>query len=184
MSDPSIVLRLKEGNERYVSSGVTNVDASPSLRLLTAEHGQHPCAVVITCSDSRVIPEVIFSAGIGELFVIRVAGNVLGEHALGSVEYAAAHLGCRLAVVLGHTQCGAVGAALSGQSEGFIRSITDEIKLAIGDERDYDTACRLNVGRAVDVLRKTFAGHPEISPEGLEVRGALYDIASGAVEWL
>ena len=129
-----IRIRLSEGNRRYMES------ADEALRVDLAEHGQHPFAIVIACSDSRVIPEQIFDAVPGELFVIRVAGNVLDKHQLGSVEYAAGHLHCDTVIVLGHTGCGAVGAALSDGGEGYIKYITDEIQSAIGGERDPDRA--------------------------------------------
>ncbi len=179
----TIIDRLCEGNRRYLQ-GLGAPAASAALRLETAVNGQHPYAIVIACSDSRVIPEAVFSAGIGELFTIRVAGNVLDRHQLGSIEYAAAHLHCSLILVLGHTGCGAVEAALSGGSEGYIRSITDEILLAVGQERDLDRACRLNVAHAVESIRSAFAEHPEIPSAGLQIRGALYDIRSGAVSWM
>ena len=183
MESKEMIARLCEGNRRYLQ-GESFGDVSRTARLDTAENGQHPHAIVIACSDSRVIPEVVFAAGIGELFTIRVAGNVLDRHQLGSIEYAAAHLHCPLIVVLGHTGCGAVGAALSGGCDGFIRYITDEILLAAGQERDPDKACRLNVLHAVETIRHEFKEHPEIPSAGLEVRGAIYDIRSGAVEWL
>ena len=183
MQSKEMIARLCEGNRRYLN-GEGLGDVSGAARADTADNGQHPHAIVIACSDSRVIPEVIFSAGIGELFTIRVAGNVLDRHQLGSIEYAAAHLHCPLIVVLGHTGCGAVGAALSGGADGFIRYITDEILLAAGEERDPDRACRLNVRHAVEVIRREFKDHPEIPTPGLEVRGAVYDIRSGVVEWL
>ena len=179
-----LVERLTEGNLRYLSAFAPCGDVSPRVRRLTAEEGQHPYAIVVACSDSRVIPESIFSAGIGELFVIRVAGNVLDNHQLGSIEYAAAHLHCKLVLVLGHTRCGAVSAALEGGGDGFIRYITDEILSAIGTERDPDAACCLNVGHAVEVIRRAFADHPEIPTEDLDVLGAVYDVATGAVRWL
>ncbi len=167
---------LEAGNRHYVETS----DAAPREEL--AENGQHPRAIVLCCSDSRVIPEQIFSAGIGELFVIRVAGNVLDDHQLGSIEYAADHLGCRYILVLGHTGCGAVAAALEGGGEGFIRSITDVIRAAVGTERDPDRACRLNVEHAVERLKKEFSAHPEIGETVIE--GAVCDIRSGAVRWL
>ena len=111
-ADKALTL-LKAGNYSYVATGESSGNISPAQRLHTAEEGQHPYAVVITCSDSRVVPEVVFSAGIGDLFVIRVAGNVIDSHQLGSIEYAAEHLGCRLVLVLGHTHCGAVDAAIA-----------------------------------------------------------------------
>ena len=179
-----LVRRLTEGNLRYLESASSPGDVSPALREKTAREGQKPYAIVICCSDSRVIPESIFSAGIGDLFVIRVAGNVLDQHQLGSIEYAAAHLGCKLILVLGHTGCGAVGAALSGGGEGYIQYITDEILLAIGEERDPGRACVRNVEHAVERIRSAFADHPEIPSAGLDLRGAVYDICSGTVQWL
>lgn len=181
--DHPFVDRLCAGNRHYLA-GEASGDVSAAVRLHTAENGQHPFAIVITCSDSRVIPEFIFGAGIGELFTIRVAGNVLDRHQLGSIEYAAAHLHCPLILVLGHTGCGAVTAALSGGGEGYIQYITDEILLAVGEERDPDTACRMNVLHAVETIRQAFAEHPEIPSAGLEIRGAVYDIRSGAVNWI
>ncbi len=128
--------RLVEGNDRYLTSRNEIGDISPFARTRTAVEGQHPFAVIICCSDSREIPEAIFSSGIGDLFVIRVAGNVIDSSILGSVEYACSHLGCPLVVVLGHTRCGAVDAALSGHADGYIRCIADRISEAIGDETD------------------------------------------------
>ena len=180
----ALIDRLRAGNARYLNAAVPCGDVSPALREQTAREGQTPYAIVICCSDSRVLPESIFSAGIGELFVIRVAGNVLDRHQLGSIEYAAAHLGCKLILVLGHTGCGAVGAALSGGGEGYIQYITDEIRLAVGGERDPDRACILNVEHAVETIRRAFADHPEIPSAALDIRGAVYDIHSGAVTWL
>ena len=179
-----IVERLIDGNRRFLGTEQNPGDFSPALRRETAENGQRPHSIVICCSDSRVVPESIFSAGLGELFVIRVAGNVLDAHQLGSIEYAAAHLGCRLILVLGHTGCGAVSAALSGHSEGYIRYITDEILRAVGEERDPDAACRLHVLHAVERIREAFREHPEIPSAGLDIRGAVYDIRSGEVIWL
>ncbi len=179
-----IVDRLIEGNRSYLAAGKNPGDYSDALRRRTAESGQQPHSIVICCSDSRVVPETIFGAGLGELFVIRIAGNVLDSHQLGSIEYAAAHLGCKLILVLGHSRCGAVGAALSGHSEGYIRYITDEILRAVGGETDPDKACRLNVLHAVETIRQAFREHPEIPSAGLDIRGAVYDIESGRVDWL
>ena len=167
---------LLAGNRRYRES------SDAALRERTAVHGQHPRAIVVACSDARVIPEEIFDAVLGELFVIRVAGNVLDNHQLGSIEYAAAHLGCPLVIVLGHTRCGAVGAALHGESDGFIRYITDEIAAAIGEERDPLRACEKNVLHAVGRIRHEFAAHPEI--ENVTVRGAVYDVLDGTVRFV
>ena len=171
-----MVERMKAGNLNYVN------EVDKGLLEDTAINGQHPYAIVICCSDSRVIPEDIFSANLGELFVIRVAGNVLDNHQLGSIEYAAAHLGVKLVVMLGHTKCGAVGAALSGHGDGFISYITDDILAAVGEERDENKACRLNVLHGVSRIQREFASHPEM--QGILVQGAVYDILTGKVEWL
>ena len=166
----TIIERLEEGNRRYAASD------KGALRMKLATEGQHPYAVVVCCSDSRVIPEEIFGASLGELFVIRVAGNVLDRHQIGSVEYATSHLGSKLVIMLGHTGCGAVGAALEGHAEGFVASIVDDIRRAIGDEKDPGKASCLNVLYGVDRLKKEI--------RDAEIRGAIYDIKTGTVRWL
>jgi carbonic anhydrase len=176
--------RLIDGNNVYLSAKDGVGDISPKRRQDTAEHGQHPYAIIITCSDSRVIPESIFSAGIGELFVIRVAGNVLDNHQLGSIEYAAEHLGTKLILMLGHTHCGAVDSVIAGHSGGFIDYILKDISLAIGDEKDARKASCLNVEHGVQRIRHEFEIHPIEDEKGLEVVGALYDIETGRVEFL
>ena len=175
--------RLKRGNEAYLSAERNSGDISPALRQHTALHGQSPYAIILTCSDSRVIPESIFSAGIGELSVIRTAGNIVGLHELGSIEYAAEHLGCRLAVVLGHTNCGAVGAALAGDPGGYIRFLTEEIRTAVGEEADPTRAACLNVRHSVERIEQALS-LPQDGGDGLQVRGALYHIDTGLAEFL
>lgn len=174
--------KLKWGNEKYVSSKLNEGDISESIRIDTARNGQHPYAIIITCSDSRVVPEHIFSAGLGEIFVIRVAGNVIDDHQLGSIEYAADHLGCKLVLVLGHTHCGAVEAAIHHDPDGYIKFITDEIKLAIGEETDGDRACELNVRRSVSLIESNLDIQKMEHDDGLCVVGAVYDIESGKVK--
>lgn len=173
--------KLKSGNKRYLSAEKNEGDISPALREQTCAEGQSPYAVIITCSDSRVIPESIFSAGIGELFVIRVAGNVIDNHQLGSIEYAVDHLGCRLIVVMGHDHCGAVGAAIGHEPEGYVKSITDEIKKAIGEETDGYKASCLNVLHSVKKIRECLAIDDK---SNLCVCGALYHLEDGRVEFL
>ncbi len=176
--------KLIEGNQKYLDAKAGTGNISKAMRLQTAEQGQHPYAIVITCSDSRVIPESIFSAGIGDLFVIRVAGNVLDNHQLGSIEYAAEHLGTKLIVMLGHTRCGAVGAVLAGHSGGFIDYLLKDIALAIGDEKDAFKASCLNVQHGVQRIRHELKIHPIEDEKGLEVIGAIYHIEDGTVEFL
>ena len=159
-------------------------DISRRIRLFTCTKGQSPYAIIVTCSDSRFIPENIFSAGIGELFVIRLAGNVIDDHQLGSIEYATGHLGRRLVVVLGHTHCGAVDAAIHHEPEGYIKYITDEIKKAIGDETDPYKASCLNVRHSVREIEKSLCIHNIEEETGLRVVGAMYHIEDGSVEFL
>ena len=170
--------KLKAGNLAYLNATVSSGDVSPQRRLSTSKNGQRPYAVIVSCSDSRVIPESIFSAGIGELFVARVAGNVIDNQILGSIEYAIEHLGCRLVVVLGHTQCGAVGAA-THKNKGYISFVTDEIRLAIGEETDLIKACVLNIKRSVAKIQKSLGA----AADGLQIIGALYHTDSGAVDF-
>ena len=184
MSAAKAVEKLKEGNEKYLETLTGMGDVSKESRMRTYLHGQHPYAIVVTCSDSRVIPESIFSAGIGDLFVIRLAGNVIDDHQLGSIEYAAGHLGCRLIVVLGHTHCGAVDAAMNSDPEGYIKFITDEIKRAIGDEKDERKACEKNVWQSIQMIEHSLEIHHIEDEIGLRVVGAMYDIETGKVVFM
>ncbi len=176
--------RLLAGNTAYMDAASNPGDVSPAIRMDTAENGQHPYAVVVTCSDSRVPAEHIFSAGIGELFVIRTAGNVIGAFELGSVEYGAEHLHAPLIVVLGHTGCGAVDAALSGGAHGAIKTITDEIAECLPEGCDARAAEIANVENSIARIRESEI-ITELEESGaVEIRGAIYDIASGEVRFL
>ena len=172
--------KLKAGNEKYIGARKSEGDISPEKRLSTYKSGQNPYAVIVACSDSRVIPESIFSAGIGELLVIRVAGNVVDDAALGSIEYAVEHLKVPLVVVLGHTCCGAVNASINGGAGGYIKMITDKIRSAIREERDDCAASRLNVGVRVSEIHAALS---ESCPN-LKVLGAIYHIDTGIAEFL
>ena len=175
--------KLKDGNLSYLSADKGEGDISLAMRSKTCAQGQKPYAIIITCSDSRVIPESIFSAGIGDLFVIRVAGNVIDNHQLGSIEYAAEHLGCRLILVMGHNHCGAVDAAINHDPEGYIKFITDEISKAIGDETDDYAACCMNVHHSIKTIEESLEIQHE-EEHGLRVCGALYHLEDGRVEFL
>lgn len=176
--------KLIEGNQLYIKSKTAQGDMSSLLRKKTAMEGQTPYAIIITCSDSRVIPESIFSADLGDLFVIRIAGNVLDDHQLGSIEYAAEHLGTRLIVMLGHTKCGAVDAAIKRHGGGFIGYVIDDIIHAIGDETDDYKASCMNIRHGVETIQREFQIHPIEDERGLEVIGAIYDIEDGHVGFL
>lgn len=176
--------RLADGNRAYCAASANAGEIGAELRRSLVEGGQHPYAVVLACSDSRVVPEHIFMTGLGELFTIRVAGNVVDTTQAASVAYAVSHLGARLVLVLGHTHCGAVGAVLGGGTYGCVTAVTNLIQSAIGEEHDEDAACLRNVAAGVDRLRR----EPEIAllmkHEGLRVEGALYHTGTGEVEWL
>lgn len=131
--------RLLEGNLRFVH-GKSNHPHQTLKRIHETEKGQYPFAVVVTCSDSRVSPEIIFDEGLGDLFVIRTAGNLMSDLELGSIEYAVEHLGAKLVVVLGHTECGAVKAFVEGgEACGHIKDIVD----ALADEQEEQQVLRL-----------------------------------------
>ena len=169
---------LAVGNDRYVRMAPFEGDVSASRREYTAEHGQHPYAVIVSCSDSRVMPELIFSAGIGDLFTIRSAGNTIDKGTLGSIEYAVSHLGCTLVVIMGHTDCGAITSTIHGEHIGHVGAILRRIKHGIGHETDICLASEKNVKAGLNMLRKHY---PE--PEGVRYVGAMYDIRTGTVRF-
>lgn len=175
---------LRRGNLDYLTARKDERNISSARIRELFEGGQQPYAVVITCSDSRVVPEHIFMAGLGELFTIRVAGNVVGSSELASAVYACDHLHSKLLLVLGHTHCGAVEAAMSGEAHGPVAAITSRIAEAIAQERDPYAASVLNVRAAIEDL----VACPEIAhlvdDAGLEVHGAIYHTHSGVVDFL
>lgn len=179
---------LVEGNRRYVEEKTTHPDQTPARRGEVAAV-QHPLAVVLSCSDSRVPPELVFDQGLGDLFVIRVAGNVVDDVTLGSIEYAVEHLHVPLVVVLGHERCGAVSAAVAGgEAAGHIRALVERILPAVERVKDQpgdkvENAVRENVREVVNTLR---ASEPILSKGVLEGKltlvGARYDLDTGVVE--
>lgn len=145
--------RLKEGNLRFVSGTHKHAGVGlDAVRALAA--GQKPYAIILTCSDSRVSPELLFDTGLGELFVVRVAGNVADPVVLGSIEYAAEHLGTPLVVVLGHERCGAVTAAVEskGQGDGNIGAIVQAIRPALKKTEEAGTVAGQDRERFVEAV--------------------------------
>lgn len=175
--------RLKQGNKEFIESHLNTGDISSELVKHLFEEGQSPFAVVITCADSRVAPEHIFMTGLGELFVIRVAGNVIGQMELASAVYAASHLHTRLVLVMGHTHCGAIEAAMHGGDHGTVGAITEHIAEVIGDEKNQYRASVMNVRNSVRELRAN-SELIELEKDGLIVVGAVYHIHSGYVDFL
>ncbi|MDD5952469.1 MAG: carbonic anhydrase [Oscillospiraceae bacterium] len=179
---------LEAGNQAYLN-GTANMNISSDLRSNLATNGQKPHTIVITCSDSRVPPELIFNSGLGELFVIRTAGNVVDNFEIGSVEYAADHLGSPLILVLGHSHCGAVGAAVEGHATGNIESIVEEITPSVEKAKENETeedkitakAEDLNVENSIEKLR-TSEILSNLESEGkVKIIGGKYDIDTGKV---
>jgi len=192
--------RLRAGNARFVSGeGVREVYPSPSRRAELAET-QEPFAIILGCSDSRVPAEIVFDQGLGDLFVIRVAGNIVAPSQVGSVEFAAARFGTRLVVVLGHSECGAIAATLeelqqpgSSQSRN-LRSIVDRIRPSVEEmmktelRNDLGTlvehAVRANVDVSVNHLRHGSAILEELTQTNdLLIVGAEYSLTTGEVEF-
>lgn len=170
---------LKSGNARFISGTMTTKDNYAELREQLSE-GQHPFAVVLCCSDSRVSPEIIFDQKLGDLFVIRNAGNVIDKHVLGSIEYAVEHLGTTLVVVMGHSSCGAVTATHIGEAlPDNIMAIARRIKPSINTSDGIDDNARRHAKR----MAKLIQGDPIVHHVKAKVVAAFYDIRSGEVEW-
>jgi carbonic anhydrase len=178
--------RLKEGNARFFGTELSDSKPVGAKRTETAR-AQHPFAIILGCADSRTSPEIIFDQTIGDLFVIRTAGNVVDEHTLGSIEYAVEHLGVRLVVVLGHERCGAVQAAMAsdtapGHVQSLVRDIQPAVKAAKGMKGD---ATNLTIAENARLMAARV--RREASLDGLEkevrIVSAVYDLDSGKVEW-
>jgi carbonic anhydrase len=159
----------------------------PSRRLATAK-AQHPFAIIVGCADSRTPPELIFDQNIGDLFVVRTAGNLADDFALGSIEYAVEHLGARLIVVLGHSRCGAVAAAVeSDHAPGHIGEIVKDIRPAVEAVRAEGGDVLANAIRNnVDQVAKKINEKAELGSLASSVRvvEAYYDLDTGKVNWL
>ena len=192
--------RLREGNRRFVAGEHTIDELASGIRRMAVVSGQRPIATILGCSDSRVPVEVVFDQGFGDLFVIRVAGNIVAPSQVGSVEFAAERLGTRLVVVLGHTSCGAVTATLedlqrpaSNQSWNM-NSIVSRIRPSVegllatelkhDHERLIDQAVRANVRASVNHLRHgSDVLELLIRRDGLRVVGAEYSLETGIVDF-
>lgn len=183
---------LKAGNARFVKGKAARHNATLK-RVQETAAGQHPEAVILGCADSRVPPELIFDEGIGDLFVVRVAGNISQPATLGSIEYAAEHLHVPLVVVLGHHKCGAVKATLeaTGAPEGNIGALVGEIQPAVaaakakpGKEGLVDDAVHANATMAAEQLLSESAVLKHLVEAGkVKIVTAIYDLESGKVEW-
>lgn len=193
--DDALIL-LKDGNRRFVSGAAIHFQQDAQRRRETATNGQKPFAIILSCADSRVPPELLFDQGIGSLFVIRIAGNVAQTNEVASIEYGAGHLGTRLVVVLGHSKCGAVTAVLEGAHVGpnlaqLVKPIVPAVERARTENSGttgtplLTAAIRANVEQAIsDIQRISPDLTGAIAHGQVRVVGALYDIETGAVQFL
>lgn len=184
---------LKEGNARFVGKKSERPHLSPE-RLRETSAGQHPFATVLSCSDSRVPVEHLFDRGIGDLFVIRVAGNVADTDEIGTAEYGAGHLGTPVILVLGHTKCGAVTAVVNGDKVGgsipkLVDNIIPAVERAKAAKLEGDalilSAIKENVRQSMDDMVKNSQELAHLVHAGkVKVVGAVYHLEDGSVEWL
>ena len=178
--------KLKEGNLRFASSEVSKGKPTAARRTETAQ-AQHPFAIIVGCADSRTAPELVFDQNLGDLFVVRTAGNLVNDHALGTIEYGVAELGARLIVVLGHERCGAVKAALAsdhapGHIDSLVRDIQPAVIAAKGKPGDALDATITENAHQVAAQIKAKAALGDLAKE-VRIVYAVYDLDTGKVEW-
>jgi carbonic anhydrase len=180
---------LKEGNARFTAGKQTAKNIGAKARAALAK-GQHPFAVILTCADSRVAPELVFDQGLGDLFVLRVAGNIADPFVLGSIEYAVEHLHTPLIVVLGHESCGAVAAALTKESfPGNLGKLIKEVH--VGKDLPMDRAAALPAAvknnvlfHAAQLTQRSDVLKEEAAKKKVKIVSGVYRLESGNVEWI
>src|ERR1043166_5140853 len=218
ISPTEAISRLKEGNGRFIAGNVQHPHETTDERAFIAKNSyenpdaislgmtseqaakrrteltksQHPYAIILSCSDSRVPPEIVVDEGLGDLFIVRVAGNVLNDEGLGSIEYGVEVLGARLIVVLGHQSCGAVDASMKtvaakGKAPGHIQSLVTAIKPVINSnpKADLETMTKANAKHVVDALRSSVPIlKARVDSGDVQVVGGYYTLDTGAVTFL
>ena len=188
MNSTQVIDRLRAGNDRFVNDKLDGkLQNSDRRKGLT--DGQEPYAIILSCADSRVVPELAFDAGLGELFVVRVAGNVANSSSIASIEYAVAHIGTPVIVVLGHEACGAVTAAVKGGDNGYnLNHLLSHVSPALhaaGDTSDVNTVVKKNAEMTAEELRKRSAIISDAAEQGkVQILPAYYNLGSGKVDWL
>ncbi len=183
-----VLERLKEGNKRFVADQLEHKLQDQERRTELVK-GQAPWAIILSCADSRVAPELAFDTGLGELFVVRVAGNVANTSSMASIEYAVAHLGTPVIVVMGHQSCGAVGAALAGGDNGYnlnhlLAHITPAIS-ASGENADTNEVVKKNAHlNASELITRSAIIRDAVNDGKVKVVSAYYNLTNGAVDFL
>jgi carbonic anhydrase len=196
VSPDAALSRLKEGNRRFRTGASVHPNLDARRLMETAGKGQAPFATILGCSDSRVPCELVFDQGVGDLFVVRVAGNVCAVDETGSIEYGVGHLGTPLLVVLGHEKCGAVTAvAIEAELEGSIPQLVEQIRPAVAEAQRMHPglksdalvrfALRANVIQSIEELFRRSGTTRRLVREGkVVIVGAVYDLETGEVTWL
>jgi carbonic anhydrase len=183
---------LKEGNHRFLNNLKINRNLLQQVNETT--EGQHPFAVIISCMDSRTSAELIFDQGLGDIFSIRIAGNVINDDIVGSTEFGTKAVGAKIVIVLGHSSCGAIYGAIQNVQLGKLSSVTDKVRRCIpqiqaahshASEKDLiPLVCKENVLQGIQDLRENSAILKEMEKNGeIKIVGGMYDIASGEVEF-
>ena len=188
MTKDEVLNRLKEGNERFIADNKEGKLQDKSRRAELTK-GQAPYAIVLSCADSRVVPELAFDSGLGELFTVRVAGNVANSSSIASMEYAVAHLGSEVIVVMGHESCGAVGAALSGGDNGYnLNHLLSHIAPAIaasGKDAPVNDVVKKNAQLTAEEIKTRSTIIREAAESGkVKIVSAYYNLSSGKVDFL
>lgn len=181
---------LRMGNQKYTEDLMTHPNLGESRRFELEGH-QAPFAIILNCADSRVVPELIFDRGIGDLFVVRVAGNVSNPSSIASIEYAVAHLGTNLIVVLGHESCGAVGAAMQSYPDGdngpnlnhLLSFIYPAVEAKKGEPIEQVVKCNAQLN-AEKMLADSKIIQEYVNSGDLKIESAYYNLASGEVDFL
>jgi carbonic anhydrase len=195
LSPDAVIESLKEGNKRFVSNALTIRDHSAMVR--NAAGGQYPKAVVLSCLDSRIPVEDVFDKGIGDLFIARLAGNVINDDVLGSMEYGCKVSGAKLVLVLGHGSCGAIKSAIDDVELGNITVLLAKIRPVVAHAQNFegdkttkneafvDYVAKQNVLHAIDMIKRKSPILGEMEKKGeIKIVGAFYDIKTGAVTFL
>lgn len=189
ISPNKAVEMLKEGNQRFLDKNVQDRDLH--IQVQNTSDGQFPYAVVLSCIDSRVPVELVFDQGVGDIFSARVAGNIINEDILGSIEYACGVAGSKAILVLGHTKCGAVTSACKGVELGNITALLSKVKPAIANvqERDgeveVEEVTKANVHQSIKEIREKSSILSDLETEGkIKIVGAVYHVEDGRVTYL
>ncbi len=188
MAIDKVIERLKEGNNRFVSDKLEG-KLQDAVRRDELTYGQAPKAIILSCADSRVVPELAFDSGLGELFVVRVAGNVANSSSIASIEYAVAHLGSEVIVVLGHQNCGAVTAAIGGGDNGYnLNHLLSHITPAISASEkgaEVNSVVKKNAEINAEELKNRSAIIKNAVDQGkVKIISAYYNLDSGRVDIL